>query len=60
MIKVKGAESKTMLNGLLEEETVMFAATPWADVVMSLLLVAYKADVLDKIQLKVAREEAGD
>ncbi|KAG9755113.1 hypothetical protein KCU59_g90, partial [Aureobasidium melanogenum] len=57
---VKGAESKTMLNGLLEAEMVMFAATPWADVVMSLLLVAYKADVLDKIQLKVAREEAGD
>lgn len=59
-MNVKGAESKEMLNGLLEAEMVMFAATPWADVVMSLLLVAYKADVLDRIQLKVAKEEAGD
>jgi hypothetical protein len=39
---------------------VRFAAIPWADVVKSLLLVAYEADVLVKIQLKVAKEALAD
>lgn len=59
-MKVRGVESKEMLKGLLEAEMVKFAATPWADVDRLLLLVAYKADVLDRSQLKVANEAAVD
>ena len=59
-MKVRGVESKAMLNGLSEAEMVKFAAIPSADVDMSLLLVAYKVEVFDKTQLKVAREALAD
>jgi hypothetical protein len=60
LMKVRGVESKTMLKGLSEAEMDKFAATPWPEVEKSLTLVAYSVDVLERIQLKVAKEAAGD
>lgn len=44
-----------MLNGLLEVEMEMLAGIPVEEVVVIVLLVAYKEDVFERIQLKEER-----